>query len=233
MMRVTDRTNLLLEFKGTTLPSGGKKGWFLEDEDIIGILGKLEENETLMMLGLGITKGARFSSLVLGKPEQVNWKDLHMTDYEPKITKHVVRTVPRVMLDLLRRYIKDYQVQAQELLFTHKYSFYINQLQTAGKKAGIEKNVTTHIMKHTFVSQASRHGVSAEVISEQCETELRTLNEYYKAKNPKKVRHELLDEKLDVVSWQKWIEGLIPYFIENYERIKREGSKVDGIRSKL
>jgi len=229
LMRVTDKTEFLLQFKGKKFPKGKKKEWFLEEDEIIGIASKLQCNATLLLLGLGTVKGGRFSALVQGTPNNINMKDSVMLDYEPKRKQYLTRYVSRPIMKLLQDYIKDYKIKPKEKLFPHSYDYYNTNLSEAGEKAGIKKTVSTHIMKHTFVTQGSRHGVSAEIISEQTGTELRTLTAHYRAKNPKKARHELLGEQTDVVPFYEWIRGLEPYFRENYERIKKQ----DGVTRKM
>jgi len=233
LMRATDRHDLLAVYKGKKFPKGKKREWFLEDEDFPPLLSQYEENETLVMTAMGIATGGRFSSLSLMKPNEINRKDLVLTAREPKVTKIYTRFLVRSVMDLIMKYIQDYNIQPDSLLFTQGYSFYLVQMKHAGKRANIPKTISTHILKHTFVTQASRHGVSAEVITEQTGTEMRTLEAHYRAKNPAKIRHELLGEKYEYVPFPEWIDSLMPFFMENYERIKRAGNVYDGMRSRL
>jgi integrase len=232
LMKVTNKEKLLPIFKGKKYPKGGKREWFFDDEDIIGMCGAIEDNETLMMLGLGIIKGGRFSALVLGKPEQINEKDLIMLDYETKRKDYVPRFILKPLMELLQRYIRDYDIKPDEPLFTQGYDWFLNSMKGYARKAGIQKNVSTHILKHTFVTQAHRHGVSAEIIVEQTGTDWETLKQHYRARDEKKSRHELLGEKYDVVPFPLWFAGLMPYFTEAYERIKRSGI-ADGMRGRI
>jgi len=162
-----------------------------------------------------------------------NRTDLVATMREPKVTKIYTRFIPQPVMDLIFQYIKDYAIEAEALLFTQSYSFYLSQLRSAGKRARIPKTISTHILKHTFVTQASRHKVSEGTISAQTGTELRTLFAHYRAKDTRRMRSELLGEQFEGVSFDKWIDGLVPYFRENYERIKKRGQVFDGMRSRL
>lgn len=233
LMRVTGKADLLKLFQGKKYPKGGKKEWYLEEEEIIRLTSKFEYNDTLVMSLLGFVKGGRWSSLVLATPEKVNSKDLSMLDYEPKRSEWVSRIVQERVMRLLMRYIRDYQIEPKERLFTESYTTYLRRMKAAGVKAGIKKTVSTHIMKHTFVSQASKHGVSLDTVVAQTGTDPATLQLHYKARNEPKLKHELLGTKWEFVPFPEWIDGLMPYFEENYQRIILAGGgalKLNGKR---
>ena len=152
--------------------------------------------------------------------------------YEPKRQEFKSRLVIKPVMDLIHRYIDDYQIQPKEPLFLHEYDFYLRSMKEAGKRVGIHKTISTHILKHTFVTQAHRHGVSAENIVEQTGTDWETLKKHYRARDEKKMRHELLGESMDIIPFPKWLEGLIPFFNSAYERIKKSGIQ-NGVRARL
>jgi len=247
VMDMCEHTAARKLFKGMKFTKGALKEWYLEEEDLRGkpnqpktsLLYHLEENETLVLILLGIVEGARISSLIRQKPADINQKLGTIRCREPKMRgkekEIVIRTIPQCVLNLVNRYIKDYQIKPQDRLFKKSDNFYREQMKHAGEQAGIVKPaaITTHIMKHTFVTQASHHGVPAELISEQTGTELRTLEAHYRAKDPKKARQHLRGEKQDIVPFIDWIRSLEPVFLDHYERIQREGAKVDDYRGKL
>lgn len=219
LMRAIDRHDLLKKFKGTKRPMGGKKQWFLEDEDIILMLPFIDYADVLIMLNLGIVKGARVSSMLKSKVKDLHPNDNTMTDYEPKRKQFVTRFIPTHTMRLLQKYVKDKDLKPDDLLFPHGYAYYNVALRNAGKKAGLKKNISTHIMKHTFVSQAHRHGVSSETVEQQTGTESRTIKRHYRARDEKKIRHELLGIPTDVIPFHQWIATLQPYFNDRYAQI--------------
>ena len=77
----------------------------------------------------------------------------------------------------------DLDLAPKDNLFPRGYDFHFRRLRSAGRRAKLKKVISTHILKHTFVTQASRHGVSAENIVDQTGTELRTLEKFYRAKD--------------------------------------------------
>jgi hypothetical protein len=76
-------------------------------------------------------------------------------------------------------------------------------------------------LKHTFVTQASRHGVSAENIVNQTGTELRTLEKFYRAKDEAKLRHEMQGTIYKAIPFHEWIGTLSPYFRARYGELKQ------------
>lgn len=222
LMRVTKKHELLNAFQGKKYPKGAKLEWYLEDNDLFGLCTAYTDNENLLITLLGINIGGRWSSLVLVKPQDLNFVTNTVLCYEPKRKEFVPRYVLPSVMQLLRRYIDEYKIQPTDLLFTQEYNFYLTKMKQAGKIAGIPKIVSTHILKHTFVTQAHRHGVSAEIIVEQTGTDWATLIKHYRAGDEKKARHEILGEKYDVQPFPDWLSALVPYFVSAYERIRKD-----------
>jgi len=221
LMRAIDRHDLLGQFKGKKRPAGNKKEWYLNDREIVSLIRHIETVDALLFLNLGIVKGARASSLLWSRPQNLNPKDNTMLDYEPKTKTYITRFVQPCVMKLLQKYVKDFNLQPKDLLFPHSYSYYNNELRKAGKKAGLTKTVSTQILKHTFISQAHKHGVSVETVVDQTGTEPRTIIKYYRAKDEKKIRHELLGEQHDPNSFNEWVERLELHFMERYEILRR------------
>ena len=95
------------------------------------------------------------------------------------------------------------------------------KLKKAGRKAKLGKNISTHIMKHTFVTQANRHGVSAETIVHQTGTELRCLEKFYRATNEKKLRNEMQGTTYKTTTFYEWVRKLGILFKARYGKLKQ------------
>ena len=152
--------------------------------------------------------------------------------YETKSQKFNSRLITRPIMDLVHHYIKDYNIQPTEQLFPHEYDWYLRSMKEAGRRCNLRKTISTHILKHTSVTQAHRHGISAENIVEQTGTDWETLKKHYRARDDAKMRHEYLGEKIDIIPYIVWLQGLIPYFQAAYERIKKSGIQ-NGVRARL
>lgn len=228
LMRVIERPELNNIFKGKKYDAGKKLNWYLHTEDIEKLVKEIEREDVLIYTLKGIVTGGRHSSIIRSKYKMFDLKDGVVRDREPKISKTLLRFLPQPSLLLFARYFKDFDFNSKpnEYIFQPKldrdtaYEYFNDALKEAGERAGLDKIVTTHILKHTFVTQASKHGVSAEVIKEQVHTELRTLDKYYRAKDERKIRHELLGEEYDVMPMDEWFEHISGIFQNRYDQLR-------------
>lgn len=219
-MKGIGRADLPDKFTTKKRKPGGKRHWYLSDEDIIATVPQIQEVDVLLMFEEGIATGARWSGLVTTRPDKINYQESILQIYEPKTKQWVDKYVPRFLLDLIVRYIGHFQIPDTEKLYKRSYAVYCKRLEKAGKAAGVKLTVSTHIMKHTFVTQACNRDVSLEVVSQQCGTEPKTLQDYYFGVKTEKMRHELLGEKYEAEPFPVWLEKLHPHFVKRFEEIK-------------
>jgi integrase len=220
MMYSCDMTEALRKFKGKKAPQGKHKDWFLHDHEIKLLVDHIAEEDTLLFVLLGISTGARASALLRIKVEWIDLYSKTIKVYEPKVKVFTYKFPPYCVFDLLKEYLREKNLRPECQVFPRGYSFYVRAMKAAGKRAGIRRNVTTHILKHTYVSQAYRHGVSAETVVEQVKTELRTLLKYYQAKDEKRMRHEMQGTDFKHVPFHEWLGALSYFFKERYNQLK-------------
>lgn len=170
-----------------------------------------------MFTECGILCGARASAILGVKAKDINFADNSIIVYEPKRKKYLVKFPPLCLFKILKRYIQDHNLQLEDKIFPKGYDFYNNTLKKAGKKAGLTKIVTTHILKHTFVSQGHRHGLSRETVVEQTGTEDRTIKLYYLSVEENKIRQETQGLEFNENAFFEWAENLHLYFEQKYE----------------
>lgn len=98
------------------------------------------------------------------------------------------------------------------------------------KKAVTEgKRTTSHLMKHTFVSLGSLHGLSLETLSDITATDIGTLKKWYLGTGRKKTLAEI-HGKIEYVAWWIWVDKVMDeHWIKRYEQIKGKAVKTDGI----
>jgi integrase len=221
LMRATNNHNLLAKFKYNNPPEGKKKNWFLHTSEIKDIVAHIENRETLLLLFTGISTGARHSGLESIKIENLDFNDNAIEVYEKKVRGHVLKFPPVEVMKLIERYVNDENLKATDNLFQHGYAWHLNKLKKAGRKAGVKKTVSTHILKHTFVSQAHRHGVSGSTISNQTGTELRCLVKFYRAESEDLLRSEMQGIEYKHKPFHVWVRELSYYFRARYEALKR------------
>jgi integrase len=217
LMRAINRHDLLSKFKSKKRQTGSKKQWFLRGEEIIRLISKIETADTLLFSYAGLVCGARASAMLHTKVQDINFEDYAIQVYEPKTKQYVAKYPPICFFILLEKYIKDFNLRLNDKLFSNSYGYYNKALREAGKRAGIMKTITTHILKHTFISQGYRHGLSRETVVEQTGTEDRTIKLYYLSLEEKKVRHEMQGIKYDSIPFYEWVQSLHPHFEQKYE----------------
>ena len=220
LMKANGHPEYFTEIQADEVEKGKKKEFFLNDKDIWKLLEVYAvedpKNDLLILMAVGLNKGARVSSLELDIPLNYKHEEGFSDDFEPKVTKRVRRYLIPEVMELVKRYVEDCGLKENEKIFPDSYSNYLARLQRVAFAAHILKpihekervemvEIGTHIFKHTFVTQAIQHGVPAESVSEQVHTELRTLEAHYLAKDPEKQAHHFsgkpMKERETFVSW--------------------------------
>lgn len=193
MMKLTKQAHLIdqPEFKGHKHPAGKKKLWFMHEPEIKDTaLTQLEIDSLLFEFG-GICWGARASAMLGVKVKDISFHDRSIQVFEKKMKKkanpYVAKYPPLAFLRLLKQYIEDFSLQPEDTIFPKSYTFYNEALKNAGVKANLKKNLSTHILKHTFVSQGHRHRLSRETIIEMTGTEDQTIKKFYLSVDEKKL----------------------------------------------
>jgi len=217
------------ETKGLKRPRGVKKQWFLEDEEITRLIEAIDREDLLVAFVLSLFSGGRASSVMTSevskgiRPMDIDERNCGILMFEPKRQEYVLRLFHPKLVGLVKRYIFDCRVKPNESLFP-SYWVMRKLLKSAGLKGKVSKIAemmgSWHITKHTFVSQGAYHGLSIEVISEQTGTDANTLMDYYAGIKEKKMRAELLGEKVDIEPFHAWaLRVIIEPAIRRYEKL--------------
>ena len=106
------------------------------------------------------------------------------------------------------------------------------KVTTAFRPAFVGKKTTSHLMKHTFVSLGSLHGLSYDSLSDITATDIGTLKKWYMGTGRKKTLAEVHGQ-LDYIPYWTWIDSIMnPHWVKRYNQIKGKAVKVDGIVAK-
>jgi integrase/predicted DNA-binding transcriptional regulator AlpA len=220
VMYSCDMAEALRKFRRKKPPQGKHLDWFLHYSDIKKLISDIEAPDALVFVLLGISTGARASALLRIKLEWVDFYSKTIKVYEPKVKVFAYEYPPFYVFDFLKKYVDDRQLKPKDRLFPRSYTFYCNAMKKAGTRAGLQKKTTTYILKHTYVSQAHKHGVSAETVVDQVKTELRTIKKYYQHQNEAKMRHKMQGTDFKHVPFHEWIEALSCFFKARYNQLK-------------
>jgi len=232
-MRAIGKASLcnLEEFstKGLKRPKGTRKQWFLEDDEIRHLIEAMDRDDLLVAFVLSLLSGGRASSVMpCGsskgiRPMDIDDQNNGVLMFEPKRNEYVLRLFHGKVIELVKKYIDDKGIKPNESLF-FDYNTMRRHLERASLKARVSKIADMrgawHITKHTFVSQGAYHGLSLEVISEQTGTDANTLLEYYAGIKEKKLRAELLGEKVEIEPFHEWaLRVIIETAFRRYEKL--------------
>lgn len=220
LMRATDNHNLLAKFKFNNPPEGKRKQWFLHTSDIKALVPAIDNTEVLLKVLVGITTGARDSGLDSITVERCDFSSNCIEVYEKKVRHYVLKFPPFQVMQLLKQYVTDKGFKPSDKIFPSEYNWFNETLKATGERAGLTKKVTTHILKHTFVSQAHMHGVSGSTIANQTGTEHRCLVKFYRAESEGLLRSEMQGTKFDVQPFHIWAAQIALDFKARYLRLK-------------
>jgi len=217
--------------KGLKREAGRKKKWYLSTEHIIRTIAVIKEVDTLILFLLGILFGGRFSALSRIKVSDIDYEAEVIDLYEPKVRRTVEKYLPtKTVLELLRLYIDDFNIKKR--LFKWGIYEYNKRLLRASVDAGLPFRMSTHILKHTAITQMSLHGVDIDVISDYVGTEAGTIVQFYRGGGEKKIMAQIRGEEYEFEKWSSYIERLMGYVLERYNYIKPMSVSVDGIKLK-
>lgn len=102
------------------------------------------------------------------------------------------------------------------------------KVSTGYRKSYVGKKTSSHLMKHTFVSLGSIHGLSLESLSDITATDMGTLRKWYMGTGRKKTLAEV-HGKLDYMPYWEWIDSVMnPHWVKRYGQIKGKARKTDG-----
>lgn len=196
-----------------------RKSWCLEDANIAGLIRATKHHYILLIEELGVKSGGRISSILGIRPLDCNFEKNVILMYEPKVQDYIPRFLDQGCMNRVKQYIEDYQIAPDKHLFP-SYSTVRKALKTVAKEANVPQLASmrgaTHIFKHTFVTQGAFHDLSMESISQQTGTNPNTLQDFYVGVKEKKLRHELLGEKLDVLPYHEWVRTFEPLWSQQY-----------------
>jgi len=222
-----------------------KKGWYLEESELIRFIYGIEDTETLVFSRIGYEGGGRFSSTIKISTENISY-DMSMIEMqEPKVKQTKERYFVPCTMQFIRQYIRDHNIVGR--LFKKDYNEFLKSLRKAGLNAGLwrytgkfaEKKVfrrgkerilkrpivegkltTSHLLKHTFVSLSSLHGFGLDDVSEQTGTDPDTLRKFYLGVGKKKLKGVILGE-IEYVAWHTWIlKEIHPHWQKRYEQLR-------------
>jgi hypothetical protein len=233
IMRLGRARDLVDDLRFTTKElkreAGRKRYWYLEQDEIILTVNRINELDTLMFFYLGILLGGRGNAVRNMLVANIHRQAQSLTIRETKIGKTVEKDLFDFSLEYLWQYVIDFDLKNR--VFHVALETLNERLSLASIEAGLppEKRITSHMLKHTTVTQMSLHGVDIDVISDYVETDPQTLMDFYRGGGRDKIRAQILDLPRTQETWKQFVQKIHPYFVARYNVLKPLSRvKVDG-----
>lgn len=206
--------------RGLKREAGRKKHWYLEEDEIIRTVNCIKEADTLMFMYLDTLIGGRGGATLGLTVDRIHRKELFLMLYEPKVKRTVEKDLFDFSLEFIWQYIIDYNIK--DKLFPEDLKEYNKRLSQASKDAGLpeQKTITSHMFKHTCVTQMSLHGIDIDVISDYVGTDPKTLMDYYRGGGREKIRAQILDLPRRQETWKQFVQKIHPYFVARYDYLR-------------
>jgi site-specific recombinase XerD len=142
----------------------------LAEEEVIEIIKKIHNIKHRTMIMAGYAAGMRVSEIVNLKVKDIDSKRMMIHIHGAKGKKDRLVPLSKKLLDALRIYYKEYK--PKEFLFEGQgkkaYSTRSAQqiLQEAKHKAGITKNGSMHMLRHSYATHLMESGTDIRIIQE-------------------------------------------------------------------
>lgn len=219
--------------KGLKREKGRKRYWYLELEHIISVCNAILEPDTLIFFYLGILLGGRGNALRALTDGKIHREAQTVEIFETKVSRTVEKDLFDFSLALLWQYVIDFNIKGG--LFYHDLDEYNRRLIKASHEAGLPENltITSHMLKHTCVTQMSLHDVDIDVISDYVGTDPKTLLDFYRGGGREKIRAQILNLPRPQEKWKDFVSKFHPYFVARYNYLKPFAAKVDGIKARV
>jgi integrase/recombinase XerD len=143
----------------------------LTKEEIKQLFNALQNKKSKLMISLAYACGFRVSELVNLKVIDLNFNEMIAHVRQAKGKKDRIVNLPTFLLDNLKEQVHNQQEEKQEFLFTGPTGQLTERniqkiVHAAAKKAGIEKEVHPHTLRHSFATHLLENGVDIRKIQE-------------------------------------------------------------------
>ena len=143
----------------------------LTKEEIKRLINALSTKKSKLMVSMAYACGFRVSELINLKVSDLNFNEMIGHVRQAKGKKDRIFNIPKFLLKNLKKQVKKQQELGQEYLFTGlKGSLSDRNIQKivkkAAKKAGINKDVHPHTLRHSFATHLLENGTDIRMIQE-------------------------------------------------------------------
>lgn len=144
----------------------------LSRQEVCEVLSIIENPKYLAIASTLYGSGLRLSECLNLKIEDINSENMTITVRDGKGKKDRITILPRSLLAILREYYRKSPVKPRTYIFPKnddRHSPFSRRqtqrfIQEAGLKAGVKKNISPHVLRHTFATHLLESGVNLRKI---------------------------------------------------------------------
>jgi len=143
----------------------------LTKDEVKKLIGSLGNSKSRLMISLIYACGFRVSELVNLKLQELDFNDKTGHARKAKGKKDRSFNIPDFLIEQLRTQSETQKSQGKEFLFTGPKGKLSSRniekiVKKAAKKAGIEKKVTPHTLRHSYATHLLEQGIDIRTIQE-------------------------------------------------------------------
>lgn len=143
----------------------------LTKDELKKLLNTVPTKKSKLMVSLTYACGFRVSELINLKVSDLNFEEMIGYVRQAKGRKDRIFNIPKFLLKSLKKQIKKQKENKEEYLFSGPKGRLTNRniqkiVRTAAKKAGINKEVHPHTLRHSFATHLLENGIDIRKIQE-------------------------------------------------------------------
>ena len=172
---------------------------YFTQSEIRSLLSVIDDEENRLLFLLGLDLGARVSEVADLQWDRINWSNKFVTIHDFKKKGWRTCTLSPASWELLKAKKERTDTRKEKLIFPFCDKTFNRYIKGWALKAGIERRVRWHTLRHTYVIQARRAGRDWNEIAQQTGDTLSTLVQVY--------GNLSIEDRVDLTDKKPLIEG--------------------------
>lgn len=154
------------------------------------LLASLEELEDMALFQLELTTGIRREDIANINIQSIDLGNRKLSFYEQKKKRILEVPLTPKTVQILKMFIDTKPKNAQRLFdFSGRTAY--NKLQKALQKAGIQKQLSFHDLRRTFIKNAKKNGLSVKAVAQIVGDTVETVQEHYENYDLEELKQEV------------------------------------------
>jgi len=172
----------------------------LSEKDIQVLLACIDCIADKVLIVLGLTTGIRRGDIVSIEIGNIDWSNETLRFWEEKKDRYLTIPLEKDVISLLKMYIKTLDPK-QRYLFPFSGKTANRRLKLYCRKAGIQKNISFHCLRTTFVKISKQKGRDPKMVCQITGDSESTILKYYSEWTDDELKERV--DKMPIYS-EKW-----------------------------